>query len=276
MFASVLSEGYVRYMDIAERKRAEEALVKQTAQLSETNESLEEKERMLTAFDQIGLVTLSSLDLEQVLDNLAKQIVDAGIFRSLMIALVDEQTRSVEVVQNLFRDADGTMARRLDEVIGIRYDLDEDNITAEVARTGKMQVIVEWDARFDKSVSKPEDYGGQVAYFIPVKQGDRVLAVLATASRIEEKEERLHRIEVMRPLLNGVAIALEHARLYRALQESEEHFRDLYGNAPNIYFSVGVDGHIRGCNRRAGELLGYVVDDLVGRPIFELYANTTT
>tara|TARA_Y100000588_G_C14001864_1_gene816075 strand:+ start:589 stop:906 length:318 start_codon:yes stop_codon:yes gene_type:complete len=42
---------------------------------------------------------------------------------------------------------------------------------------------------------------------------------LATGSHIREKEEALHRIEVLQPLWDQVAIALEHARLYRELQE---------------------------------------------------------
>jgi len=58
------------------------------------------------------------------------------------------------------------------------------------------------------------------------------------------------------------------------LTESEERFRDLYENAPNAYFSVGVDGYIRACNRRATELLGYGTEELVGRSVFELYDDT--
>ncbi len=67
----------------------------------------------------------------------------------------------------------------------------------------------------------------------------------------------------------------ERVRAEQALRESEERFRDLYENAPNAYFSVGADGLIRRYNKHAGELLGYAVEDMVGRPVFELYANTS-
>jgi PAS domain S-box-containing protein len=60
----------------------------------------------------------------------------------------------------------------------------------------------------------------------------------------------------------------------KALAEGEERFRDLYENAPNAYLSVGVDGRIHTCNRRAGELLAIGVEELVGRPVLELYADT--
>jgi len=69
-------------------------------------------------------------------------------------------------------------------------------------------------------------------------------------------------------------IALYKHKAEGALRDSEERFRDLYENAPNAYFSVGADGIISKCNRRGGELLGYAVEELVGQPVFELYADT--
>jgi len=62
--------------------------------------------------------------------------------------------------------------------------------------------------------------------------------------------------------------------LFRSLKQSEERFRDLYEEAPNAYLSVGADGCIERANRRATELLGYSLDELVGRPVSDLYAET--
>lgn len=66
----------------------------------------------------------------------------------------------------------------------------------------------------------------------------------------------------------------ERKQIEKKLLKSEEKFRDLYENAPNSYFSVGTDSIIRSCNRRAKELLGYTKKKLIGRSVFELYADT--
>jgi len=66
----------------------------------------------------------------------------------------------------------------------------------------------------------------------------------------------------------------ERVRVEEALRESEAQLLDLYEGAPNAYFSIGTDGLIRRCNRRAGELFGYPVEELVGKPVLELYADT--
>ncbi|MBI2951604.1 response regulator [bacterium] len=200
-------------------QKAQEELERRVAELSRANETLAEKERLLNSFHRAAQTILSPLDPAQILDNLAKQIVEAGIFRSLMVALVDEGAKRVEISRGLWRDPDGHILWNPQQMVGASYALEDDNITAQVARTGEMQVVEEWDERFDRRFSQPEDRRGKVSYFIPVKQGGRVLAVLATGSQVEEKEETLRRIEVMRPLLDQIAIALEHARLYREVQE---------------------------------------------------------
>ena len=86
---------------------------------------------------------------------------------------------------------------------------------------------------------------------------------------------------LFRELAGDIAFALHdieqrdtRVRAEQALRESEERFRNLYENAPNAYFSVGVDGHIRMCNRRVEDLLGYTAEELIGRPVLDLYADT--
>ncbi len=59
-----------------------------------------------------------------------------------------------------------------------------------------------------------------------------------------------------------------------SLRESEERYRDLYENAPVAYFSVETDGRIQRCNRRAQLLLAYTEEELVGKLVFDLYADT--
>jgi PAS domain S-box-containing protein len=62
--------------------------------------------------------------------------------------------------------------------------------------------------------------------------------------------------------------------LFRDLKQREEQYRDLYEQAPDAYFSVGADGIIKRANRSATELLGYSLEELVGRPVADLYAET--
>jgi PAS domain S-box-containing protein len=67
---------------------------------------------------------------------------------------------------------------------------------------------------------------------------------------------------------------IERLRAEAALREREERYRDLYDEAPVAYLSLGTDARIRQANRQAGELFGSPLDQLLGRVVFDLLADT--
>ena len=79
--------------DITEQRQRDERQRAQTA-------LLEERGRLLSAFQAIGTATLQSLDLDEVLDTLTDQVMRTGIFRSLTVPTVDHAKRIVEVKRN--------------------------------------------------------------------------------------------------------------------------------------------------------------------------------
>ena len=68
----------------------------------------------------------------------------------------------------------------------------------------------------------------------------------------------------------------EYRKTEKALKESEEKYRDLYEEAPDAYYSIGTDGRILKANKRASELYGLSNKNLIGKFIYEMYANTPT
>ena len=194
----------------------------QTQEITFTNEELEEKNRLLTAYYHISQAMMASLDRKKILDALVVEVLQASIFRSLMVALVDHTAQRVEIAQSVnLKDIDknGHIKYKSD-VVGISYPLDDDNITAVVARTGEMQVIEEWDNRFDAAIDSPDKNSGKVSYFIPVMHNERTIAVLATGSVFADKEATLQSIDKLGPLLDQIVIALENARLYKDMLQA--------------------------------------------------------
>jgi PAS domain S-box-containing protein len=101
-------------------------------------------------------------------------------------------------------------------------------------------------------------------YSLVTKEGQRIEAILST-KLIEYAGELA--------ILGTVTDITERKRAEDELQRSQARFQDLYENAPNAYFSVGVAGHIRQCNRRAAEMTGYTVEELTGMSVLDLYAD---
>lgn len=181
--------------------------------------AMADKDRLLKAMHDISQTILSTMDMEYIQDTLSEQIVQAGIFRSLMLAVVDEHDHVVRVVKSVVRKTDGTVADRSEDVAGRTYDMEGDHLLADIVRSGAMEIIDGWDDRFDPDISRPESFKDRVSYFIPVALRGEVKAVVATGSIRSDRAEVEKRIEFIQPLLNYLAIALDHANQYWKAQE---------------------------------------------------------
>jgi len=66
--------------------------------------------------------------------------------------------------------------------------------------------------------------------------------------------------------------ARELKHVEEALRKSEAKYADLYDHAPDMYLSVDAQtGVILDCNQTAAETLGYTKEDIIGRPVNEMY-----
>lgn len=116
-------------------------------------------------------------------------------------------------------------------------------------------------------------YGYESLALVPMKHNHRILGLIHLADKSENKVP-LEKVRFLERVGAYIGEALHAFMAEEALEESEKRYRDLYEEAPNAYFSIGVDGYIRQANRSAAELLGYSLDELIGKPVFNLYADT--
>jgi PAS domain S-box-containing protein len=183
---------------------------------------IEERQRLVQAMHEIGRSILSTSDIEEALDSLVLQVAQTGLFRSLTVALVDGDRQEATVVRQLWRrgySLGDQQAEESFERTHLTTPLEESGIIGDVARSGETEIIQGWDDRYDIEATTAGDlrerqnYADKVAYFIPVKQDGRVLAVLATASSIADRQITEERIDAMDPLLDQVAVAIAHFNL---------------------------------------------------------------
>jgi len=88
-----------------------------------------------------------------------------------------------------------------------------------------------------------------------------------------------HDLHLAERVASQIAGAIDNAKLFlerkqaeEALKESEAKYYDLYENAPDMYYSVDSEtGIINECNKTFVRVTGYAKEEIIGRPIFELY-----
>ena len=62
----------------------------------------------------------------------------------------------------------------------------------------------------------------------------------------------------------------ERVNVQQELVRSQARFHDLYDNAPDMYFSIDVNGNIQSVNQFCAEYLGYTKDELLNTPFWNL------
>jgi PAS domain S-box-containing protein len=131
------------------------------------------------------------------------------------------------------------------------------------------------------AIMPPDQLALAEAHYARLLSGDMGIPSIRKRQRhdgsivwIEAANALLVREDGTKLVITTVRDITESQQASEALRESQERFQDLYDNAPSAYFSVGTDGLIRRCNKHAEDLLGYTVEELVGRPVLDLYTDT--
>lgn len=195
----------------------------------EAAEEIESRQRLTHGLHEIGRTILASGSLDEALDSLVVQIARSGTFRSLMVALVDGARGELTVARQLSRGqnrADQAISERDFERCDQVIPLTEAGVAGDVAMSGTTEIIEGWDDRYDvesahQRLRMKEEYANKVAYFIPVKQEGSVVALLCTASVVQERAATERTISAMGPLLDQVAVAISHARIYEGMRRAQ-------------------------------------------------------
>ncbi len=74
-----------------------------------------------------------------------------------------------------------------------------------------------------------------------------------------------------RSMFGTIQDITERKRAEEALRDSEEQWRAVFENNPTMYFMVDATGTIVSVNPFGAEQLGYTVDELVGRPVKDIF-----
>jgi two-component system, cell cycle sensor histidine kinase and response regulator CckA len=154
---------------------------------------------------------------------------------------------------------------------GLHYDVNEAGVWVECVHERKPVIHNDYPALSHRRGMPIGHAKVTRELVVPVFRRDRIVAILGVGNKPANYEQS--DVEIVSLLADLAWDIAERKLADENLRRSEAKFLDLYENAPCAYLSLGTDAVIRLCNQRAGELLGYSREELIGKSVFELYAN---
>ena len=216
----------------------------------------------LQGLARLSGVIASSLDLDQVLSEIARaaaQLMDAP---AVGLWVADEAARTLE--PRAFSDERfaATYSRRrikfeegLPGWVAVHR---ETLVVPDVFADGRI-LAVDWFRQHDL----------RSAYIVPIVHQDALLGVLALNGRAPfdfDPEAR----ELLESFVAQAARAIRNAQLYEEARGTRDFLRSIAEHSPAGIVTTDVQGRITYWSPRSEELLGYRSDEVLGRPVAEL------
>ncbi len=198
-----------------ELRRLAEAFNNMMTDLATRERRLKARLAELETLRQVSLHITSTLDLDQVLNEIARSVLGLVEASSVHILTREERTGALRVAASAGKS--GTAAAASDR---------PDGLAAVVASTGQPHVMdgVTSEHLFDARDATNWRAPSSAAF--PMKRGDQVLGVLRISSDVR-RTFTTEEIRILNLLTDQAAVALSNARLYTTLLEREERVRSL-------------------------------------------------
>lgn len=95
----------------------------------------------------------------------------------------------------------------------------------------------------------------------PLEYKGKIIGTINFGSKKEDNFTEEH-MELLQQIAPQLAVAIENSNLFCKIRDSEEKYRDLIENAPEMIHQVGSNGRFRTVNKTELERLGYTLDEM--------------
>jgi len=134
--------------------------------------------------------------------------------------------------------------------------------------TTKLLASTTEEERQGRTRNRCNGEGYESVALIPLKSGGGIIGLL----QLNDSRQNLFtldRILFFEGFGASIGIAIARRRSAEALRESETQFREIFDNAPIGYHELDTEGRVTRINRTELEMLGYSVEEMLGRHVWE-------
>jgi len=182
---------------------------------------LEQKVKRLSTLIEVNALISSSLNLDQILENvmtISKKVMNADA-SSLM--LIDEKTGEL-----VYEVALGKVGEKLKQKFRLKMG---QGIAGTVAQDGKPLLLEDAykHPKFHRAHDDATGYRTKSMITVPLKVGDRITGVAQVINRLDDSPFDADDLELFIALCSLAAIAIENAKMHKSLMEKQRLVKDM-------------------------------------------------
>ncbi|MGQ9710549.1 MAG: GAF domain-containing protein [Anaerolineae bacterium] len=235
---------------LASAVAAQAAVAIQNARLyAETQQTADQ----MQALYETGRILSSTLEEDQIIYAVLDRVYRLLGCEFAIVSMVDESTGTIGFSHGIWEGEFDQYPEWLDKA---RYPLNHPDIVADIYRTGRTEILIGWDDRFNREIW--ENYGHEryLRVFMPLRFRERNIGVVEVSwdrsrkDRVTEEELRL-----LSTLMDQAAIALQNARLYAETRERAEEQEGLARIAALAVSTLELEPLLQGMLQEATSLL---------------------
>ena len=206
------------------------------------------KARVMTALAESAAAITASQKLDEVLNHILNQTMNALQVEVVSLALIDLQTREL-----VFQAASG---REAESLVGTRRKPGK-GVAGWVAKNGQGALVpdVQEDARFDPQVDQIPGFETRSIICAPIQFQGEVLGVIE-ALNPESGSLEEDALLVLSGIGSLAGTAIRRAQLYENLEATQLRYRELFESSIDPILITNWKGQILEANRQAAEITG--------------------
>jgi two-component system NtrC family sensor kinase len=221
-------------------------------------EEQEQKLTEMTALRQTSLDIVGQLELPKLLRSIIERAASLLGAAGGGIYLYDPEDDELQQVVDYHSPMDFT---------GITLKVGE-GVAGKVVQTGEALIVEDyrhWEGRSRQFDSVP--FSGVIG--VPLKWGNEITGAIIVSEIEKPRRFDDDDLRLLTLLANQAAIAIENARLYERLRESEERYRTYVEDAPDVIWETDANGRFTYWSPQIENLIGYTPEEMLGHTGFE-------
>lgn len=229
-------------------------------------EESQKQARVMTALAKSAKAFSSSLNLDEVLENILYHIQQALQVEAVSLALIDQEENNL-----VFRAAISSRSQGQTPITGRSLNLGEDT-AGWVAEHGQGMIIndTKSDPRFDPRTSPYQEYNPTALVSAPIILREKVIGVLE-AINPQSRKFNSDALLVLSGIGSLAGSSIQNAQLFENLRAAHNRYQDIFENSPDPIIITDLQGLILNTNRRTLKVTGYSPAELEGKKITELH-----